>query len=99
LQLQGEDFSDITSTITRFFSVPPCLHGEIFLICAYQRSSAAKGLVFSISAIFGNLGSSRNPVSDPRSSAFIRGKDCFSRVQFGCLAFQLLKSQPCLETS
>jgi len=96
LQLQGEDFSDITSTITRFFSVPPCLHGEIFLICAYQRSSAAKGLVFSISAIFGNPG---NLVSDPRSSAFIRGKDCFSRVQFGCLAFQLLKSLPCLETS
>jgi len=60
LQLQGEDFSDITSTITRFFSVPPCLHGEIFLICAYQRSSAAKGLVFSISAIFGIAGSSGN---------------------------------------
>jgi hypothetical protein len=48
---------------------------RFFSICAYQHSSAAKGFGFSISAIFGNLGNPGNLVSDPRPSAFIRGKD------------------------
>ncbi len=69
---------------------------KAFPICTYQRSSAAESFCFFNRGKFGNSG---NLVPDPRSSAFIRGKECFSRVQFGCLAFQLLKSLPCIETS